>query len=916
MRQYFRFKAEHPGCLLLFRMGDFYELFDEDAVTAHKALGITLTERSKGVPMAGVPYHAIESYLRRLIDKGFRVAICEQIQDPREAKGVVDRAVTRVLTPGTLVDEALLDDSLANLAAAAAIFEGGIALALAELSTGEFTLRLLRNEEVAGELARRAPRELLVSDGIDEAQRAVWRERAAACGASLAERPGWHFRDADAAELLRRHYGVARLEGFGLTEQGPLTASAGALLAFLLESHGRIDSSGATDHRTSTSGGPVGDDAAPTTTALRGAAATGSADAFARRVASAKPLGHLRPPRIESADESLHIDPTTLRSLEIERTSRSGRDEGSLLAALERPRTSMGRRRLREALTFPMARRTAIEARSRQVAALVDDATLRAAMRASLERVQDVARIASRAALGRATPRDLAALGSSAIGCEELAHLAGEHAAFAPLSADFDAGIPALAVLGEEIRRKCVEAPPGHLREGGLFRDGIDAELDDARLLQRDADAWLSEYQRRMVDLSGIASLKVGFNRVFGYYLEITHAHRNRIPEGFIRTQTLTGRERYTTPELRDFQARVQSAERRALDRELAMFADLCVRVTMAGAGILRVGDAVASIDVTAAFAETATRWRWCRPELVDEPVLHVTAGRHPVVEASLEAKFVPNDCDLGSDPQPARLALITGPNMAGKSTFIRQNAIIALLAHAGSFVPAEKAVIGIVDRILTRIGSADELHSGQSTFMVEMVETAAILHHATERSLVILDEIGRGTSTLDGLSLAWAIAETLEARRCRTLFATHYHELTQIADRSERVVNMHVRVREWNDQIVFLHRIEPGRSDRSYGIHVARLAGLPPETVARAREVLESLSVQHAAPLPPVGAGAPEGAAGTGHAGVAPAQLSLFTEYLPHPALETLRALDLDRLTPLEAFDALRRLREMTTRG
>jgi len=865
MRQYFRFKSEHPGCLLLFRMGDFYELFDEDAVTAHRALGITLTERSKGVPMAGVPYHAIEGYLRRLIDKGFRVAVCEQIQDPREAKGVVDRAVTRVLTPGTLVDESLLDDGVANLAASIVPCKGGFAMAMAELSTGDFSLRSVSAADLAGELARRAPRELLVSDAIDEYERERWRERASACGASLAERPGWQFRAADAAELLRRHYGVARLEGFGLDDESALTAAAGALLAFLIESHGRVEGE------------------------------------------TARPLSHMRPPRIESATSALIIDSATLRNLEIERTSRSGEQQGSLLSALERPRTSMGRRRLREVLTFPLAQRPEIEARLQQVASLAEDSALRSAVRESLDRVQDVARIASRAALGRATPRDLVALGMSSIGCEELSHLASETPAMGPLADAFESSVPTLAALGEEIRTRCVDAPPSHLREGGLFRDGTDAELDDARLLQRDADAWLAEHQRQLAETSGIPSLKVGFNRVFGYYIEITNAHRDRIPAEFTRTQTLTGRERYTTPELRDFQGRVESAERRALDREQAMFADLCRRVADAGASMLNIADAVAMFDVLATLAETAMKRRWCKPLIVDEPVLHIVAGRHPVVESVLGDRFVPNDCELGSTEQPARLALITGPNMAGKSTFIRQSALIVLLAHAGSFVPANSATIGVVDRILTRIGSADELHAGQSTFMVEMVETAAILHHASDRSLVILDEIGRGTSTLDGLSLAWAIAETLAQRRCRTLFATHYHELTQLAERLDRVVNLHVRVREWNDQIVFLHRIEPGRSDRSYGIHVARLAGLPPATIARAKEVLESLSVHHAAPVPPSGGSASTGGS-LGSAGAA--QLSLFTEYLPHPVVEMLRKLDLDALTPLEAFDTLRTLR------
>jgi len=882
MRQYYRFKSDHPGCLLLFRMGDFYELFDEDAVTAHKALGITLTERTKGVPMAGVPHHAIENYLRRLIDQGFRVAVCEQIQDPRDAKGVVDRAVTRVLTPGTLVDESLLEEGVANLAAAllpiesqggssgaadaagasgapgAASARGGmVAMALAELSTGAFWLRAVPESGLAGELARLAPREVLIPDALDERMRLRLRELARSADAAIAERPGWQFRAVDASELLRRHYGVARLDAFGLAEAPELTAVAGALLSFLLETHGRAP------------------DSAP----------------------DGRSLAHLRPPAVEPTGLHLEIDAATLRSLEIERTSRHGREEGSLLSALERPGTAMGRRLMRRWLSFPLASRSRIEARHAQVESLVTDAEFRQALRLVLTGVQDLARIASRAALGRATPRDLVALGRSAGSLDALRTLIDDRPAFAGALEALERAAPMTAPLGESIRARCVEEPPSHLRDGGLFRDGIDPELDEARLLERDADAWLSRYQAELVASSGIASLKIGFNRVFGYYIEITNAHRSRIPEAFTRTQTLKGAERYTTPELRSFQSRVETAQRRALDREKALFDELCRAVGASVDAWWNCGEAVAALDVLAAFAETASRRRWCCPTLSDRPELRLHDSRHPVLDALLEDRFVPNDCSLGTDDQPRHTALITGPNMAGKSTYIRQCALIVLLAHAGSFVPAREATIGLADRLLARIGSADELHAGQSTFMVEMVETASILHHATERSVVILDEIGRGTSTLDGLSLAWAIAEALAARRCRTLFATHYHELTELADRIDGVVNLHVRVREWQDQIVFLHRIEPGRSDRSYGLHVARLAGVPPETVARARAVLESLSVQHAAPAPPPG--------------TAPAQLSLFTEYLPHPAIQALRAVDFDRLTPLEAFDLLRRLHE-----
>ncbi|HMN95283.1 MAG TPA: DNA mismatch repair protein MutS [Phycisphaerales bacterium] len=862
MRQYFRFKAEHPGCLLLFRMGDFYELFDEDAVTAHRALGITLTERTKGMPMAGVPYHAIEGYLRRLVDQGFRVAVCEQVEDPALAKGVVERAVARVLTPGTLVDESLLDEGRRNVVAAAILSGEGSeahgAIALAEVSTGAFTLHRLspgRGEEaILDALARLAPAEVLHAEG---AQHRVLLEHARRHGVALTERPGWTFRAVDAAEALRQQFGVATLAGFGLDDADPAVSAAGALLRYLRDTQA------------------PGRDGAP--------------------------LGHLRAPRLVAESGHVAIDATTLRSLEIERTVRSGASEGSLLAAMQRARTAMGRRLLREWLCFPLADRPSIEARQRCVGAMVEDEGLRDGLLAALEGVHDVARISARAALGRATPRDLAALGRSSGRIESIAALLEGRPPFAHHAAALARLGAAIMPLARRIEAECVEAPPPHLREGGVIRDGVDAALDEARLLQRDAGAWIAEYQRALAERTGIGSLKVGFNRVFGYYIEITNAHAARVPPEFHRRQTLRGAERYITPELKEYEEKVLSAESRALRRERELFDALAAAAAAVTPALSEFAEIVAALDVLAGFAELAIRRRCVRPTIVEEPAIEILQGRHPVLDAALGERFVPNDCRLHrGDGAGARasLALITGPNMAGKSTFIRQVALIALLAHVGAFVPAESAVIGLCDRIFARIGASDELHSGQSTFMVEMTETANILHHATPRSLVILDEIGRGTSTLDGLSLAWAIAESLAARGCRTLFATHYHELTGLAERLDAVTNLQVAVREWGDEIIFLHRIVPGRADRSYGIHVARLAGVPPATVDRAEALLETLAVQTAAPAIDPGPRAAPGGDG---------QLSLFTEYLPHPLVARLAKLALERLTPLEAFDALR---------
>jgi DNA mismatch repair protein MutS len=444
------------------------------------------------------------------------------------------------------------------------------------------------------------------------------------------------------------------------------------------------------------------------------------------------------------------------------------------------------------------------------------------------------------------------------------------------------------------------------MREGGLFRDGFDSELDEARLLQRDADSWLTKYQQGLIERTGIPSLKVGYNRVFGYYIEVTNAHAERIPADFARRQTVKNAERCVTPELREFEVKVLSAERRAIDREQRLFADLCTRAGAALSNLQTLADAVAQLDTLAAFAATARALGHARPTMTEQPVLRVTGGRHPVLERTLGRRFVANDCELGP-ADASTLALITGPNMAGKSTYIRQNALIVILAHAGAFVPAESATVGLVDRVFTRVGSGDELHLGQSTFMVEMLETARILHQATERSLVVMDEIGRGTSTLDGLSLAWSIAEQLAARGCRTLFATHYHEITSLSDRLPRVRNLHVTVREWEDGIVFLHRIEAGRADRSYGIHVAKLAGLPREAVSRAEEILESLAVHS----PATPASQPPAKAGS-----APRQLDLFTEYLPHPVVDALRKVDLNALSPMQAFDVLRTLIESLKRS
>jgi DNA mismatch repair protein MutS len=884
MRQHARFKAKHPECVLFFRMGDFYEMFDDDAVVAHRTLGITLTQRTEGIPMAGVPYHAVETYLRRMIEAGYRVAVCDQIQDPKEARGVVDREVTRVLTPGTLVDETLLDEAQTNHVAAVEFLEPGerspAALAVVELSTGSFSLLHLPPDRVIDELVRINPSELLFAETTDGAVPPPVEAMRAAVGCALTARPAWTFRRRDAGECLREHFGVATLNGFGLDDDDPAVGAAGAVLRYLQET--QAPDAGPDDNR----------------------------------------LRHLRPPRRDHPDHYVIIDATTLRNLEIERTLYSQSTADSLLSIFGGCRTAMGKRLLRRWLSFPLRDIDAIEARQRAVAVLTEDRPFAESLGEHIGAVQDVARIAGRVSMGRATPRDLVALGGSVGQLAAIVNLLEARPALGPQHARLERLAGSLGPLAETIRRRCVDSPPPHLREGGLFRDGVDPALDMARTHKRDATGWVAAYQKHLVEETGIGSLKVAYNRVFGYYIEITHTHADKIPASFSRKQTLKNAERYSTPELKQYEDKVTTADAEAIEREKVLFEQLCREAATEAAALAAYADIVGELDVLACFAEIAQRFGYACPQLVEEPILDIRQGRHPVLDRTLGERFVPNDCVVGGrdggtkgrrdegeeaegcpglEGEGLSLALITGPNMAGKSTYIRQVALIVLLGHAGSFVPAASATIGLTDRIFTRIGAADELHAGRSTFMVEMTEAANILHHATDRSLVILDEIGRGTSTLDGLSLAWAIAETLAERRCRTLFATHYHELTTLADRVANVTNLHVAVREWGDEIIFLYRILRGRTDRSYGIHVARIAGVPPETLRRASRLLETLAVSTEPPkLQEAAAAAPP-----------EAQLRLFTEYLEHPVVDQLRALDLDAMTPLEAFDVLRRLRE-----
>jgi DNA mismatch repair protein MutS len=794
MQQYWDAKEKHPGMLLFFRMGDFYELFEADAELAAKLLGLTLTSRDKTIKMAGFPHHQLDNYLPKVLAAGHRVAVCDQVEDPALAKGLVKREVTRIVTPGTITEDDLLDPRRNNhLAAITHIASETVGLAWLELSTGSFHAADVPRVRLADELARLAPAECLCSERDKDAAAEILKRLAPA--PPLTVRPDWTFDLRTASETLAKHFRVGTLNGFGFDDHQPCLQSAGALLSYAQEML-------KTD------------------------------------------LGHLRRLQPSRSDRILQLDEVTRRSLELTRTLRDAGREGSLLSALDRTVTTMGARLLQEWLLAPLADRPAIEARLDAVEELTRDAALRHDLRQALEQTHDLQRLASRVGTGRASPRDLVGIGRT---LARLPHVKAKITSRkAKLLGEIESQLelcPDLRVLLDEA---LVDEPPQSPREGGMIRPGYDAALDDLREIARGGKEWIARFQAQEIARTGINSLKVGFNKVFGYYIEITHTHAAKIPADYQRKQTLKNAERYITPDLKEYEEKVLSAEDKIQAREYELFLVVRDQVAAQTARLLQTADVLAQLDVLAALAELAVSRQYVRPTLVDEPILRLVDARHPVLDQSLPpGTFVPNDVHLGVDS--GLLWLITGPNMSGKSTFIRQVATLTLMAHMGSFVPAREAVVGVADRVFTRVGASDELSRGQSTFMVEMTEAANILNNATKRSLVILDEIGRGTSTYDGVSLAWAITEHLHQMvGCRALFATHYHELAQLAETLPNLRNYNVLVREWQDDIIFLHKIAAGSADKSYGIHVARLAGVPGEVLDRARQVLGQLESHH----------------------------------------------------------------------
>jgi DNA mismatch repair protein MutS len=856
--QYQALKAEHPDALLFFRMGDFYELFFDDAVRAAPVLEIALTRRGRhageDIPMCGVPVHSVESYLQRLIRRGFRVAICEQLEDPAEARqrgsrALVRRGIVRLVTPGTLTEDSLLDARSPNYLAALARTRDRFGLAWVDISTGSFRTEALTCQELADAVARIEPGELLVSGEL--AAEPTLAPLLAELGERVTRTEQVRFDSVHGEKRLCEQFGLATLEGLGAFERAEL-AAAGALLDYLLLTQKGL-------------------------------------------------LPRLeRPQRVERT-RVLQIDPATRRNLEILR-SLAGEREGSLVAAVDRTVTGPGARLLTERLQAPSTDPEVIRAALDRVAAFVEAPELRQQVRRLLTTVPDIGRALARLALDRGGPRDLLAIGR---GLAAAAAIGERLAGAEPLLADLGRGLDAGAELAERLLTTLVDQPPLSARDGGFVRDGVDPELDQARELRDRGRQHIAALEAHYRERTGIPSLKIRHNQLLGYFIEVTATHRARVPADFVQRQSMAAATRYSTAELVALEQRLSHAAERALARELALFAELRAAVLAEGDRIAMIARRLAGLDVDAALAELAVEQRWVRPEIVDDLRFDVQGGRHPVVEQALarrHQRFVANDCRLDANET---LWLVTGPNMAGKSTFLRQNALIVLLAQAGSFVPAERAVVGIVDRLFSRVGAADDLASGRSTFMVEMVETATILNRATVRSFVVLDEIGRGTATFDGLALAWAVVEYLhDVVRCRTLFATHYHELTRLVGRLPRLSPRTVRVEEFGGHVVFLHEVVPGRADRSYGIHVARLAGLPAPVLARAQEVLNHLEAEEA------GSAASRLAEDLplfswAQANSPKAPLDPFAQEV----LETLRRVDPDAMSPREALDLLYRL-------
>jgi DNA mismatch repair protein MutS len=852
MLQYFATREENPGVILLIRVGDFFEAYGDDAETIARDLNISLTGREDGgvrIPMAGVPHHATERYVARLIGKGRRIAIMDQVEDPKYAKGLVKRKVTRIVTPGTILEDNMLDARSNNYLLAAIVGDPVAGISVVDISTGEFLTTEIegdrRFEKILDEIARLEPAEIVLHETADEMFIEAIRNISSATLTPFVPKPDARLaRNATSRDHLLGHFQTQSLRGFGCDHYTAGLDACALVLRYLQDTQ-------------------------------------------------VNALTHIRALSTYSAREFMLLDGPARRHLELTASLSDGGRQRTLLAALDETLTPMGGRLLRSWLLEPLIDVDRIQRRHEAVEVLAREVIRHGDLRDLLRGMGDMERLVSRAATGMANARDLVALKTALLRLPELATvLAGTSAEKLIEIARRLACAPEVA---HRIALALVDDPPAGLRDGGMIRAGYSPELDKLLNASSEAKIWIANLEVSERARTSIPSLKVGYNAVFGYYIEVTKTHLAKVPDNYIRKQTTSTAERYITPELKEVEARVLGADEKAVELEYELFQGVREKVAEAAAEILAVARAVAELDVLTGFAETAVRNHYVRPDVNDSDVIEIVAGRHPVIERiGMQGMYIPNDCRLDTD---SRMHIITGPNMSGKSSYLRQVALIVLMAQIGSFVPADRATVGVVDRIFTRVGAHDELATGQSTFMVEMNETANILNNATNRSLVVLDEIGRGTSTYDGLSIAWAVAEYLTRTGCKTLFATHYHHLNELAKHVPTVRNFRVAVKEQGDQIIWLRKLVPGGTDRSYGIQVARMAGVPPEVIERAKEVLKSLERS--------GAGATKDLV-NGDDPVAPRkqkiQLTLF-EAEKHPVLEELENLDITALTPLEAL-------------
>ena len=850
MQHYLETKEKYPDCILFYRLGDFYEMFFEDAQLVAKELELTLTGKSCGLeeraPMCGVPYHAVDTYLSRLVEKGYRVAICEQIEDPKQAKGIVKREVTRIVTPGTNTSDQKMEDArnhfLMGIVRAGEIF----GVATADVSTGDyFVTEVDSARKVQDEIVKFSPVEIVCNPAalMSELNLDDLKER---LGITLSPLADWQYESENCTRILCEHFHVKTLLGLGLGEMGSGVNAAGAVLAYLYET---------------------------------------------QKIA----LEHITTIRPYSTGKYMVLDGATRRNLELCETLREKQKKGSLLWVLDKTKTAMGARLLRLFLEQPLVDIKEMKRRQQAIAALNENRTNREELREYLNAIYDLERLLCRVSYQSANPRDLIAFQSSIAMIAPIKMLLKDFSS--ELLSELEQQLDPLDDLSDLILKSIEEEPPVSVKEGGIIRGGYSEEVDRLRAAKTDGKQWLADLEAREREASGIKNLKIKFNRVFGYYLEVTNSFKELVPERWIRKQTLVNAERYTTPELRELEETILGAQDRLYALEYELFADIRSRIAAEVTRIQRTAKAIAAIDVFASLAYVAERNRYVRPEVTNEDVIRITDGRHPVVEQMISSDlFVANDTYL--DGEDSRVGIITGPNMAGKSTYMRQTALIVLMAQIGSFVPAKAAQIGIVDRIFTRVGASDDLASGQSTFMVEMNEVANILRNATKDSLLILDEIGRGTSTFDGLAIAWAVIEHVADPRligAKTLFATHYHELTELEGKLPGVKNYCIAVKEKGDDIVFLRKIVRGGADKSYGIQVARLAGVPEAVLLRAKEIVAELVSNDLA----------------GRAREIAGQMRLFAEEEEHPVLKELRNCSVETMTPMEALNFLYRLQQ-----